>query len=321
MSAAFASPDWLARLAEGDRRVLARAITAVENDTADAPTVMRGIAPLLGRARVVGITGPPGAGKSTLVSAMTAEYRRRARRVGVVAVDPSSPITGGAILGDRVRMDAHTQDPGVFVRSLASRGHLGGLSPTTARVVDVLDAAGTERIIVETVGAGQADVEIAELAQTRVVVGAPGLGDDIQAMKAGILEIADVLVVNKGDLSHARRTMGQLEGAVALMRREGWRPPVLRTVATKQEGIAELVDAIEAHGDQLGEDARRAAPAARMRQVLAGRSAERLKSFVRAGGSDEIGALVARLLAGEIGLDEAVERAIAAAARALEKKA
>jgi LAO/AO transport system kinase len=189
-------PDWIEHLLAGDRAALARAITAVENETAEAPLVLKAIRPALGRASVVGFTGAPGAGKSTLVSAYVAELRRRNLGVGVVAVDPSSPITGGALLGDRIRMTAHATDPGVFIRSLASRGHLGGLSRTASRVIDVMDAAGKDVVLVETVGAGQSEVEIADVADVRVVVLAPGLGDEIQAIKAGILEIADILVVN-----------------------------------------------------------------------------------------------------------------------------
>ncbi|MBX3452971.1 methylmalonyl Co-A mutase-associated GTPase MeaB [Ferrovibrio sp.] len=258
-----APPAWLAGLLAGDRAALARAITAVENETPDARAVLRIIRGRLGHALVVGFTGAPGAGKSTLVSAYVEELRRRDASVGVVAVDPSSPLTGGAILGDRIRMSRHATDPGVFVRSLASRGHLGGLSRTAARVIDVFDAAGRDVVVVETVGTGQSEVEIAEIADVRVVVNAPGLGDDVQAIKAGILEIADILVVNKSDLPFAERSARQLAAMAA--QREGRSVPVLRTSATTGLGVAELADAIAALGRRKRPD-----PRARLRRLLLG---------------------------------------------------
>ncbi len=316
-AAARSAEDWLSRLAGGERRTLARAISAVENESADAPRILRAIYPRLGRALVVGVTGAPGAGKSTLVNAMVAELRRRGLGVGVVAVDPSSPFTGGAILGDRIRMREHAGDDGVFVRSLATRGHLGGLSRTAARVVDVMDAAGKDVVVVETVGAGQSDVEVAELATTKVVVCAPGFGDDIQALKAGILEIADVLVVNKNDLPLADRTAAELEGMVGLTARDGWRPPVLRTIATEGDGVAELADAVFAHADQVGEDGRRASPRLRVRRLLAGIAAERVRERLLAGqadGLDGLDGLCEDVLKGELDFDEAARRALAMAA-------
>jgi len=255
------APPWLAGLLGGERAALARAVTAVENETPEALAVLRAIRGRLGHALVVGFTGAPGAGKSTLVSAYVAELRRRAFTVAVVAVDPSSPLTGGAILGDRIRMSQHAADPGVFVRSLASRGHLGGLSRTAARVVDVFDAAGRDVVVVETVGTGQSEVEIAEIADVRVVVNAPGLGDDIQAIKAGILEIADILVVNKADLPLAERSARQLAAMAA--QRDGRPVPVIRTSATMGTGVAELADAIEGQGRRQRPD-----PALRMRRLL-----------------------------------------------------
>ncbi len=208
----------------------------------------------LGRAHVVGITGPAGAGKSTLVNALVGELLRRGHTVAVVAIDPSSPFSGGAVLGDRIRMAEHQANERVFIRSLASRGHAGGLSIATAQVVDVLDAAGFELILVETVGAGQSDVAIAKLARTRVVVYPPGLGDEVQALKAGVLEIADILVVNKADLPGADRTARDMLSVPARRGIENKRP-VLKTVSTTGDGIAKLADVIAEHAAMRREDA------------------------------------------------------------------
>lgn len=259
--AAETAPDWLPALLAGERAALARAITAVENETPEARTVLQGIRGRLGRALVVGFTGAPGAGKSTLVSAYVDVLRRRGLTVGVVAVDPSSPLTGGAILGDRIRMTRHSGDAGVFIRSLASRGHLGGLSRTAARVIDVFDASGRDVVVVETVGTGQSEVEVAEIADVRVVVNAPGLGDDVQAIKAGILEIADVLVINKADLPFAERSARQLAAMSA--QRSGQPVPVLQTSASSGQGVEELADAIAAIGRRKRPD-----PRARTRRLL-----------------------------------------------------
>jgi LAO/AO transport system kinase len=234
---------WLQRIRVGERRAIARAITAVENDLARAQSVRDALAPHLGRAHVVGITGPAGAGKSTLVNALLGEFLARGHTVAVVAVDPSSPFTGGAVLGDRIRMAEHQANERVFIRSLAARGHAGGLSRATAPVIDVLDAAGFDLILVETVGAGQSDVAIARLARTRIVVYPPGLGDEIQALKAGMLEIADILVVNKADLPGADRTARDL---LAMPARHGIqnKRPVMKTVSITGDGVAKLADAI-----------------------------------------------------------------------------
>ncbi|MBI5720758.1 MAG: methylmalonyl Co-A mutase-associated GTPase MeaB [Burkholderiales bacterium] len=240
-----APPGLVESLLAGDRRSLARAITALENDSDNAAAVRALLAGHVGQAHVIGVTGPPGGGKSTLVSALIGQLRARGRTVAVVAVDPSSPITGGAVLGDRIRMAAHQADAGVFIRSLASRGHLGGLARSAADVVDALDAANFHTIVVETVGAGQSEVEITRIADTRLVVCPPGLGDDVQAIKAGVLEIADAFVVSKADLPDAQRTERELLAMLALRRTAGARPPVLRTVATSGEGLAELCDWIE----------------------------------------------------------------------------
>lgn len=260
---AGSAPAWLDDWLAGDRRALSRAITAIENENADAPALLRAMQGRLGRAVSVGFTGPPGAGKSTLVNAFVREQRARGRTVGVIAVDPSSPISGGAILGDRIRMTGHAGDEGVFVRSLASRGHLGGLSRSAVRVMDCMDAGGLDVIVIETVGAGQSEVEIADVADVKVVVAAPGLGDDVQAIKAGILEIADILVVNKGDHPLAPQTLRHLK-TMAGMRPEGARPAVLKTTALTGEGVAELAEAVDA----LGRDRRHAAPMARARRLL-----------------------------------------------------
>ena len=235
--------EWLQRIHSGDRRTISRAISAVENDPARAAVLREALAPHLGRAHVVGITGPAGAGKSTLINALVGELLAREHTVAVVAVDPSSPFTGGAVLGDRIRMAEHQADERVFIRSLAARGHAGGVSRATAQVIDVLDAAGFGFILVETVGAGQSDVAIANLARTRVVVYPPGLGDEVQALKAGVLEIADILVVNKADLPGADRTALDLLGMPGRRGAEKSRP-VMKTVSTTGEGVSKLADAI-----------------------------------------------------------------------------
>jgi LAO/AO transport system ATPase/phenylacetic acid degradation protein PaaD len=226
----------------GDRRAVARAITALENDSPAAMGIRASVGAHVGRAHVIGVTGPPGGGKSTLVSALIRQLRARGHTVAVVAVDPSSPFTGGAVLGDRIRMGEHQADEGVFIRSLASRGHLGGLARAAGDVVDVFDAAGFDTIIVETVGAGQSEVEVTRIADTRLVVCPSGLGDDIQAIKAGVLEIADAFVVSKADLPDAQRTENELLSMLTLRRGQATTPPVLKTAATIGEGLGELVD-------------------------------------------------------------------------------
>jgi LAO/AO transport system kinase len=239
----------------GDRRSLARLLTAVENRTAVAEAAMRRLYPTAGRAHLVGITGPPGSGKSTLVSALIAEVRGAGRTVAVVAVDPSSPITGGALLGDRVRMQAYASDDGVFIRSMASRGHAGGLASTSTAAAAVLDAAGFDLILLETVGTGQSEVEVAAAADTTVVLEAPEMGDEVQAIKAGLLEVADLVVVNKGDKPGAQRTAAQLRAMlVATAGRDAdparprpKRPEVLITTASTGEGVPELLAALDRH--------------------------------------------------------------------------
>ncbi len=275
----------------GDRRALARLLTAVENRTAVAELALRRLYPLAGRAHLVGITGPPGAGKSTLVAALIAELRNAGRTVAVVAVDPSSPITGGALLGDRVRMQAYAADDGVFIRSMASRGHAGGLAATSATAAGVLDAAGFDVVLLETVGTGQSEVEVAAAADTTVVLEAPEMGDEIQAIKAGLLEVADLVVVNKGDRPGAQRTAAQLRAMLVPGVARGEpdpahpapkRPEVLITTAMTGEGVPELLAAIDRHrergGDGVTTAARRARAGAQVRAVLMDRIRERLET-------------------------------------------
>ncbi|HVU61189.1 MAG TPA: methylmalonyl Co-A mutase-associated GTPase MeaB [Mycobacteriales bacterium] len=245
----------VARAREGDHRSVARLITLVENAAPELREVMAALVPSSGNARLLGITGSPGVGKSTTTSELLAAYRRRGERVGVLAIDPTSPFSGGALLGDRVRMQDHATDAGVYIRSMGTRGHLGGLSWATPQAVRVLDAVGCDVVIVETVGVGQAEVDIAALADTTVVMLAPGLGDGIQAAKAGILEIADVLVVNKADRDGATQTVRDLKAMLALAGTPApgdWRPPVLSTVSVKSENIDQLVEELDRHRDWLG---------------------------------------------------------------------
>jgi LAO/AO transport system kinase len=246
--------DLVARARCGEHRAVARLISLVEAgaDGDGAGGVLRevaaALAPHAGRAHVVGLTGPPGVGKSTSTSALVSTLRARGRRVGVLAVDPSSPFSGGALLGDRVRMGAHATDDGVFIRSMASRGHLGGLAWATPQALRVLDAAGCDVVLVETVGVGQSEIEVVALADTTVVVLAPGAGDGVQAAKAGILEVADVLAVNKADRPGAVRTVRELEQAITMgVGGTGWTPPVLAMSAVRDEGVDGLVDALDAH--------------------------------------------------------------------------
>lgn len=247
-------PDLVARLEQGEARAVARLISLVEDASPALREVMALLAPRAGHARVVGLTGSPGVGKSTSTSALVAAYRRRGMKVGVLAVDPSSPFSGGALLGDRVRMQDHATDDGVFIRSMASRGHLGGLSWATPQALRVLSAAGCDVVLVETVGVGQAEVEVASLADTTLVLLAPGMGDGIQAAKAGILEVADVFVVNKADRDGADTVVRDLRYMLSLGDRrtdEGWRVPIVKTVASRGEGADEVVEQIERHGGWL----------------------------------------------------------------------
>ena len=244
------------RLLNGDRRALARLLTNTENGTERGRAAIRALYPHTGHAHTIGVTGSPGAGKSTVVGALALEYRQRGSTVGIVAVDPSSPFTTGAILGDRVRMQSLTSDSGIFIRSLATRGALGGLSDGVADALLLLDAFGKDVILIETVGAGQDEVEIAGTAQTTVLISTPGMGDDIQTMKAGIMEIADVHAVNKADLPGADILIGQLKALLSLSTDKSWDPPIVRMIATERSGIAELADACGAHRAFLTESGR-----------------------------------------------------------------
>ncbi|TME29498.1 MAG: methylmalonyl Co-A mutase-associated GTPase MeaB [Chloroflexi bacterium] len=241
------SGDLLEKARAGDKRSTARLLTIVENDEPGAAAVLRALYPATGHAEIVGITGPPGGGKSTLVNRLAGAYRERAGKVAIVAVDPSSPFSGGAILGDRIRMRERFLDEGIFIRSMATRGHAGGLARASARVVNVLDALGTDVVLVETVGVGQEEVDVARVADTVCLVTVPGLGDDIQAIKAGVLEIADVLVVNKADRPGADETARDLAQMLSLAKDKPWKPPIVRTSAQTGEGVADLVGAIAKH--------------------------------------------------------------------------
>ena len=270
--------ELVARLLDGDKRALSRVLSLVENGHPEGREAMKALFGHTGHAHIVGVTGSAGSGKSTLVGALAREYRTRERTIGIVAVDPSSPFSRGAVLGDRIRMQELTLDPGVFIRSMATRGALGGLAAATSDVASVLDAAQKDLVIVETVGAGQDEVEVADTAHTTVVISVPGAGDEVQAIKAGILEIADILVVNKADQPRADIMAQQLHAFLNLGRDEGWEVPILQTVAIRAQGVVELADAIDGHRAFLGtsgrlEEARRQRA---RRQLLALAQAELL---------------------------------------------
>jgi LAO/AO transport system ATPase len=294
-----------AGFAEGNRRVLGSAISALENDRPDAPAVLAAVYGRTGNAHVVGVTGPPGAGKSTLVNVLIGEYRKADQSVAVVAVDPSSPFRGGALLGDRIRMSDHALDAGVFVRSVASRGHLGGLSRATAQVVDVLDSFGFDVVIVETVGTGQAEIDIMHLAQTVVVVAAPGFGSEVQALKAGILEIADIFVVNKADTPAAYKTERNLHEALGPPSASGWRQPIIQTVAIDSTGVPELFEKVCEHRDQLDPRERDRAATMRAKRQLTAAVAELASE--RVGRCTDVDDLADQILSGRLGLRAAAE--------------
>jgi len=253
--------NWAERVCAGEALAVSRAITAIENHQPEAEELLRKVFPRTGKAYLTGITGAPGTGKSTLVDRLAAHYRRANEAVGVIAVDPTSPYTGGAILGDRIRMQAHAGDAGMFIRSMATRGFLGGLARATAEVALLLDAAGKDQVLIETVGVGQDEVDIVRLADCVVVVMVPGLGDDIQNMKAGLMEVADVFVLNKSEREGADRLEQELHAMLSLvMPRDGWHPPVVRTVASESKGIDTLAATIakfRAHFESSGERRRK----------------------------------------------------------------
>jgi LAO/AO transport system kinase len=277
------------RVLAGDPRAIARAISLIEEESLDGAELVRQIFRRTGRAYLVGVTGPPGAGKSTLVDRMTAAIRATGRTVGVVAVDPTSPFTGGAILGDRVRMQAHAGDAGVFIRSMATRGHLGGLARATSEVALVFDAAGKDLVLIETVGVGQDEVDIVRTADVSVVTIVPGTGDDVQALKAGIMEIADIFVVNKADRDGADRTCASIEMMLSLQTfgPGAWLPPIVKTEATTGRGVPELMAELErfrTHTAAAQGSRRRARAEYRMRELLSQRFIEHVESDVLAAG-------------------------------------
>lgn len=308
--------DLVARFLAGDRRALARVISRVENATPEGREYARQLFPHSGQAHTIGITGGAGSGKSTLTGALAAEYRRRGARVGIVMVDPSSPFSHGAILGDRIRMQDLALDEGVYMRSMASRGALGGLAPTIDDVVGVLDAFGFDYVLIETVGAGQDEVEIAGTALTTILVNNPGTGDDIQAMKAGIIEIADVLVVNKADHPGADVLVSQLQALLSLAPPGSRRPQIVKTIAIKGEGIEALAEAVAEHRRHLestGKLAQCRADDAR-HQVLSIARTILLQQIQSATPEPELQALVARVAARELDPHSAAE-ALASAVR------
>src|SRR5689334_1770713 len=238
--------SFVERIRSGDVRALARAITAIEDSSAQAIRLMKALFPYSGNATVIGLTGSPGAGKSTLVDQLAREYRKQEKTIGIIAVDPTSPYTGGAILGDRIRMQAHHADTGIYIRSMATRGFLGGLAPATADVATLLDASGKNLVLVETVGVGQDEIDIVRLADITVVILVPGMGDDVQTIKAGIMEIADVFVINKSDREGAERVEREIRAMQTLsIRKDAWTPPIVKTVASEGKGISELAAGIE----------------------------------------------------------------------------
>jgi LAO/AO transport system kinase len=315
------TPTLADRIVAGDARAVARAISLIEDEEAAGADLVRAIFAHTGRAYLVGVTGPPGAGKSTLVDRMTTELRHSAS-VGIIAVDPTSPFTGGAVLGDRLRMQSHAGDEGVFIRSMATRGHLGGLARATGDAALVLDASGKDMVIIETVGVGQDEVEIVRTADVSIVTLVPGTGDDVQALKAGIMEIADVFVVNKSDREGADRLVSAVESNLSLHEYgpQQWRPPIVKTVATTGVGIPELVDAIQRfreHPETRQSIRRRVRSEARVRELVAERLMKHLETHVLPEGA--WAATIARVNAREIdpytAADQLVRHVVAGSTR------
>lgn len=310
------------RVLAGEIRAAARLMRLLDDEVPAAYAELKALFPHTGRAFIIGITGSPGAGKSTLTDRLIHAFRAEGRTVGVVAIDPTSPFSGGAILGDRIRMQQHETDPGVFIRSLATRGNLGGLSRSTRDIIHVLDALGKDVILVETVGVGQDEVDVVGTAHTSVVVLVPGMGDDIQAIKAGILEIADIFVLNKADREGADRTEREIRMMIELggPGRDNWRPSIVRTVAVRDEGIAELVEAIAAHrswAEETGrlQDRRREFVEATFRETLSHRLWRRAERLLGGGAAGELSTLRARLEAGEVDPYSAAEQTVQALLR------
>jgi GTPase len=305
------------RVIEGDARAIARAISLIEDEAASGAELIRRLFPSTGRAYLVGITGPPGSGKSTLVDRLTTEIRKSSRTVGVVAVDPTSPFSGGALLGDRVRMQAHAADAGVFIRSMATRGNLGGLARATSEAALVLDAAGKDVVLIETVGVGQDEIDIVRTADVSIVTVVPGSGDEVQALKAGIMEIADIFVVNKADREGADRTVASIDANLSLQTFAPgeWRPPILKTEALTGQGVPELLAAIEsfrAHTAGSQGRRRRARAEFRVRELLAQRFVAHVEERVL--GAGELGEILDRIAARELdpyaAVDEMVRRTV-----------
>jgi LAO/AO transport system kinase len=310
------------RVIQGDARAVARGISLIEDEGAAGADLIRRIFPRTGHAYLIGVTGPPGAGKSTLVDRLIVELRKAGRTVGAVAVDPTSSFSGGALLGDRVRMQSHAGDPGVFIRSMATRGHLGGLARATAEAAMLLDAAGKDIVLIETVGVGQDEIDIVRTADVSIVILVPGSGDDVQALKAGIMEIADIFVVNKADRDGADRTAASIESVLSLQTfgPSDWRPPIVKTEATTGKGVPELLETIERfrlHTTDAQRGRRRARAAFRVRELLAQRFLDHVERQVL--GAGELEGVLDRIAARQVdpytAVDQLFARALSGGAR------